>query len=117
MLLGGIPVLVLLAGGMILLMRRVHERPAGAESRRRWLARFGWTVAVIALCFQAFTVHYWGAMHAVFYFVLGLGAWVTDSGAELARSTTEPESQGAPLIGQQALVSRSAPGLITRGGG
>jgi hypothetical protein len=51
----------------------VGVRSHGEEERR---ARLGWTAAVLALCMQACTVHYWGAMHSFFYFMLGLGAWM-----------------------------------------
>ena len=41
---------------------------------------------------QAFTVHYWGAMYAIFFFVLGLGAWLTDGETRQAvRSPAKPQ--------------------------
>ena len=107
MLLGGVPTLVFLAIGMILLTIRVHARGTDAETRERWKARFGWTTAVLALCMQAFTVHYWGAMYAVFFFVLGLGAWLTDG--EAPQSVTPP----AKPQGRRGLVT-ARPGSIAR---
>jgi hypothetical protein len=103
MLLGGVPTLVFLVVGMILLMVRVHARQANTETRERWQARFGWTAAVLALCMQAFTVHYWGAMHSVFFFVLGLGAWLTDGEARgYARSIAKPKDRRGQVIGARS---------------
>jgi hypothetical protein len=120
MLLGGIPTLGLLVTGIVLLMRRVHGQPqAESETRQTWQARFGWTATVLALCFQAFTVHYWGAMHAVFFFVLGLGAWLTDSSvAEHARSSVAPSNRSrAMVVRPRVLVTRSAKALVGRNAG
>ena len=107
MLLGGVPTLVFLVLGMGVLMVRVHARSTDIETRERWKARFGWTAAVLALCMQAFTVHYWGAMHGVFFFVLGLGAWLTDGEArEAARSTVKPQGRRGVVAARSGSIAR-----------
>jgi hypothetical protein len=81
---GGIPAIALVAAATVLILFRaqvVHATLIEASERRR--ARLGWAVAVLSLCVQAFTVHYWGAMQSFFFFVLGLGVWLTDSRAGL----------------------------------
>jgi O-antigen ligase len=115
MLLGGIPTLALLATGMLLLMRRVHWRDVGVETWERWQVRFGWTAAVLALSFQAFTVHYWNAMNVVFFFVLGLGAWLTDARVrDPARPVAEPGRQGNHPVMRPVLIRSSPRRLVTR---
>ena len=113
MLFGGIPTLVFLVGAMVMLFRRVHGQQAGTETPERRQARFGWMAAVLALCLQAFTVHYWGGMHSLFFFVLGLGAWLTDATGQ-AKSVVEPEIRGRTIGARRALVRRATPVLITR---
>ncbi len=76
---GGLPTAGFVALAVVMLLRKVHQPTGLRETRERWQCRFGWTAAVLALCFQAFTVHYWGSMHSLFFFILGMGAWMTDS--------------------------------------
>jgi hypothetical protein len=77
-LMGGLPTVIFLGLSFLLLLMRVHGQ-RGTETRDRWSARFGWTATILALVLQAFTVHYWGSMNSLFFFLLGLGAWLTDS--------------------------------------
>jgi len=81
---GGIPAITALVVAVVHLLARVHVRRGFVEAKERWQTRFGWTVAVLAVCVQGLTVHYWGAMHSFFFFVLGLGAWMSDSKEGLA---------------------------------
>lgn len=86
---GGIPAVSGLMGAVVYLLARVHVRRGFRETMGRWQTRFGWNVAVFSLCVQGLTVHYWGAMHAFFFFVLGLGAWMSDSKEGLVARTTQ----------------------------
>jgi hypothetical protein len=62
---------------------------------------------VLALCMQAFTVHYWGAMYAVFFFVLGLGAWLTDDeNRESVRSTAKPQARRGVVTARSGSIAR-----------
>jgi hypothetical protein len=81
----GLPTVATIGLMVVLLVKRVHARGTVGETRERWQARFGWTAAVLALCLQAFTVHYWGSMNSLFFFILGMGAWMTDSASGLER--------------------------------
>jgi hypothetical protein len=86
---GGLPTTALLGLMLVTLLKKVHAPTGLRETRERWLCRFGWTAAVLALCLQAFTVHYWGSMHSLFFFILGMGAWMTDSRSGLVRATVK----------------------------
>jgi hypothetical protein len=87
-LMGGLPAVTMMAGAMLLLLVSVHRRRAAGETRERWQARFGWTATMLAFWLQAFTVHYWGAMNSLFFFLLGVGAWLTDSSRGLQPGVT-----------------------------
>jgi hypothetical protein len=97
------PTISFLTIGILLMLWRVHTmRIPETDERRR--ARFGWTVALLALCLQAFTVHYWGAMNSFFFFVLGLGAWISDS-----RNGLAPEAVAEPRTKRVLMPERGAP--------
>jgi len=108
---GGLPTTLLLGAAVITLLRKVHARTGARETRERWQARFGWTAAVLALSFQAFTVHYWGSMHSLFFFILGMGAWMTDSRYGLVSEPGKATLVAAP---PRTLVS-GRPGPAPRG--
>jgi hypothetical protein len=101
---------------VVLLLKKVHERTGLRETRERWQARFGWTAAVLALCLQAFTVHYWGSIHSLFFFILGMGAWMTDSRNGLVRAGDKPAAAKVVVApsGSRALVT-GRPGPTPRG--
>ncbi len=105
---GGLPTVLFVALAAALLLHKVHQPTGLRETRERWRARYGWTAAVLALCFQAFTVHYWGSMHSLFFFLLGMGAWMTDSKAGLVRA------DGDKLVtASKPKVTAAPKGLIT----
>lgn len=35
-------------------------------------------ISILALVFVALTVHYWNAIHAYFFMLLGMGGWIAD---------------------------------------
>ena len=87
-LLAGLPMVIMLACGILLLLWRVNKRAALVAPQQWQRVRLGWTVALLAISLQAFTVHYWGAMNSFFFFLVGMGAWMTDAkaGAHVASS-------------------------------
>jgi hypothetical protein len=105
----GLPTIAMIATMIVLLLRRVHASAAAGETQERRAARFGWTVAVLALCFQAFTVHYWGSMNSFFFFILGMGAWLTDSASD--RKSPE-KSAGEAARAEPLLLRRGT--ILTR---
>ncbi len=72
---GGLPALVLLGMAILLLAHGVARRTRRCDPERRRLA-LGWSMSMIALCLLGCTVHFWNVLHAYFFFVLGLGAWM-----------------------------------------
>jgi len=90
---GGFPAIILLVTFVILLLVKVHKQTYFPEPAQHWQMRFAWTAAVLSLCLQAFTVHYWGAMHSFFFFVLGLGAWMAEGNRYLS-----PRTVAAPRV-------------------
>jgi hypothetical protein len=95
----GFPAIGFLVAAILLLLARVHAGRAFVEDAQRRRMRLGWTVAVLALCMQAFTVHYWGAMNSFFFFILGLGAWMSDS-----RSGLRPKAIRRRSVGDLARI-------------
>jgi O-antigen ligase/polysaccharide polymerase Wzy-like membrane protein len=91
--LAGLPMVTMLACGMLLLLWRVSKRAAPVAPQQWQRVRLGWTVALLAISQQAFTVHYWGAMNSFFFFLVGMGAWMTDAGmgARVASSRVRPK--------------------------
>jgi hypothetical protein len=85
----GLPMVTMLACAILLLLWRVNMR-APLQGQRM---RLGWTVAVFAISLQAFTVHYWGAMNSFFFFLVGMGAWMTDTkvGVRVTSSHAKPK--------------------------
>jgi hypothetical protein len=109
----GLPAVAMIAAAILSLMRRVHATSVAGETKERWAARFGWTVAVLALVLQAFTVHYWGSMNSFFFFVLGMGAWMTDSTANVREpaSTSEQAPRPEPHPLRCGIILRRQPRL------
>jgi hypothetical protein len=75
----GLPGLVLMLAGLVAILWAVHH-PRRKKGRSRPARDFavGWTISLVALCLAALTVHYWNAIHAYFFFFVGLGGWLAD---------------------------------------
>jgi len=117
---GGLPAALLVGLAVIVMMVKVHARRLGfRETRERWQCRFGWTAAILGLCLQAFTVHYWGSMHSLFFFILGMGAWMTDSrngllGVDTTTRAAAPHPM--PLRDRPRIAARGRqPAIVPRG--
>lgn len=72
---GGLPSLILLVSGIVMLLRALHGRNVIMRPELRG-ARYGCTATILALCVVGATVYYWGAHATLFGFYLGLGAWI-----------------------------------------
>jgi hypothetical protein len=116
---GGLPAITFLVAFVLILLARVHQRIDRAESVERWRMRFAWTAAVLALCLQAFTVHYWGAMHSFFFFVLGSGAWMANAKEGLSLRRVAPVPRGIvhrPRFVHSSLLKPRRPPAIAKSG-
>ena len=74
----GVPAVVLIVLAIAVLIYRVTARIKSVRDKDvRRLAR-GWLISATAQIMIAFTVHYWNALYAYFFYVLGLGGWLAD---------------------------------------
>ncbi|MBI1383302.1 MAG: hypothetical protein GC150_00110 [Rhizobiales bacterium] len=74
----GIPALLLLLLAIGLQMAGIAGATRGADASVRALAR-GWVISMVALGLLGLTVHYWNALHAYLFFVVGMGAWMASA--------------------------------------
>jgi uncharacterized protein with PQ loop repeat len=101
---GGIPPIIFIVAAIALLILRINAKCVVQDALRRPM-RVGWTAAILVLCVQAFTVHYWGSMHSFFFFVVGLGAWMTDSKGGPTRRVF-PRKDAVYVMPARALAGR-----------
>jgi hypothetical protein len=73
----GVPSIVLLCAASWMLFAAVNAKRKGRERAVR-KAALGWSISFVAVAFTGFTVHYWDALHAYFFLLLGMGAWLGD---------------------------------------
>ena len=71
----GLPALMFLVGAIIY----IGIKQAQMVSRDKELNRFrmGWVAIMIGLAVSGVTVHFWNALFAYFFFLIGTGAWMT----------------------------------------
>jgi hypothetical protein len=102
----GLPGLALLLAGLVMILRAVHH-PRRKRQRSRPARDFavGWTISLVALCLAALTVHYWNAIHAYFFFFVGLGGFLADPVQARAAAKSRRPMRRAP----QPMRGRPAP--------
>jgi hypothetical protein len=114
-LIGGLPAVGFVVTFIVALLAQVHRRRE-AEPPERWQTRYAWTAGVLALCLMAFTVHYWGAMHSFFFFILGSGAWMVDMPRAVAARQPQQHLRGLVqrprFIHESMLRARSVPTAV-----
>jgi hypothetical protein len=71
----GLPALLFLISAIVLIAVR-QARNVGRD-RELNLYRMGWLATIIGLSVSGFTVHFWNAMFAYFFFLIGTGVWMT----------------------------------------
>jgi hypothetical protein len=71
----GLPALIFLVAAIIY----IGVRQARVVSHDKELNRFrmGWVAIVVGLAVSGFTVHFWNALFAYFFFLIGTGVWMT----------------------------------------
>jgi hypothetical protein len=81
----------LLIAAIGFLVAAIHRQRRGSTAKLRRFA-LAWTISLVALSLAGCTVHYWNAIHAYFFFFLGLLAWVGDGklAAQRARALAAP---------------------------
>lgn len=103
----GLPALLLLLTAILSMMWYVHRPRFRPLDIRTGKLRLAWTFAVIALALAGCTVHYWNAIYAYFFFVLGMAGWMAD-GYLIRR---------AAMIMQRQSASMQADGSVADGSG
>ncbi len=73
----GIPAIILLVAATWVLVAHINRRRKNRPRNIR-RAALGWTISFVAVAFTGFTVHYWDALHAYFFLLLGMGGWLAD---------------------------------------
>lgn len=101
----GLPSITLLLAAIAMLLVGVHKRrhryrrDAAAER-----AAIAWTISFLALALVGLTVHYWNAMHAYFFFMLGLAGWLLDPVRERQPSHRPISPPALALQGHRAAL-------------
>ena len=90
----GVPALAMLMLAITLLLIAVHNQRIAMTKEIRRLV-IAWTFSMIALSLAGCTVHYWNNIHAYFFFLLGLMAWVGDPRVARKRAQAMARAQGA----------------------
>ncbi|MGE0699285.1 MAG: O-antigen ligase family protein [Hyphomicrobiaceae bacterium] len=94
----GIPAFLLLAMGIVLVVRGVNAGLGRSDRRSRRMAT-GWIISMLALILVGCTVHYWNVPFAYFFFFTGLGTWMADPlRAGMAKSVPVAAASPAPRI-------------------
>ena len=107
----GLPMLAALALGLVQLLVRVNNVRTGPRPSGEKTARYAWTTALIVISVQGVTVHYWGQLYMFFFFLAGMGAWMT------AKQTTAQTANAHVMQGPwviRDLVSRQPMRLVQR---
>jgi hypothetical protein len=71
----GLPALIFLVGAIVLIAIQQARTVGGNRELNRY--RMGWLVIIIGLSVSGITVHFWNAMFAYFFFLMGTGVWMT----------------------------------------
>ena len=106
----GMPAVFFVTLGIGSLLRNVHKaryRPLDVQSRP---LRLAWTFALISLCLAGFTVHYWNAIFAYFFFICGIAGWMGDD--MLIKRAAAQMQRGMPVAADEVDNDRGH-----RGGG
>lgn len=85
----GAPTFLMLAGGLLWIIRRVSKTPLSDPWDRA--CRAAYLTSIGGIVIAGSTVHYWHGMMAFVLFMMGTGVWVFTGGA---RTETEAETAG-----------------------
>lgn len=108
----GIPAILLLMTGIILVARRVIQRGTRAKDPLRRRMSTGWMISLLAFCILGATVHFWNVPHALLYFYLGLGSALADPRRVASAVKTTAASAMRPIRRRHpsfAPIDRPAP--------
>lgn len=72
----GLPAFFFLAAGFIYALCRIARRNLNPDSVE-WSCRRAWMFCFVGLSFTLTTVHVWGAIYALVFFIFGAGMWLS----------------------------------------
>jgi len=91
----GLPCLILMVAGIALIYRNVAIS-AREVTDPRWKGLcLGWVFAMTAFLFAGITVHFWANIYVLFFFLLGMGASMSEIMLKAARNGREPQPKKA----------------------
>ena len=70
----GLPALILLGAAIVVLALRQARAVAGNRDLNRH--RMAWLAIIIGFTISGVTVHFWNALFAYFFFLIGTGNWI-----------------------------------------
>lgn len=89
----GLPCLILMVAGIALIYRNVAiSAREVADPRWKGLC-LGWVFAMTAFMFAGFTVHFWANLYVLFFFLLGMGASMSEIMQKAIKNGAEPQAK------------------------
>jgi hypothetical protein len=85
----GLPAFVFLAFGYIHALWRIGRRDLHADTAL-WFMRRAWMFCFVGLTFTLATVHVWGSIHALVFFLFGSGMWLMPQTNPAEKGIAEP---------------------------
>ncbi len=96
----GVPAFIFLAVATLLPLIYAMRMKIPAVEDRLMRARAAWVLTMIGLIMALCTVHVWGKIYSLTFFVIGAGVWFYDAGEKLARgervASPGPSGAGVP---------------------
>ena len=79
----GLPALALLIATIVVLA--IRQARAAANDRELNRHRMAWLAIIIGFCVSGITVHFFNALFAYFFFLIGTGSWIAQPGPRPGR--------------------------------
>lgn len=85
----GLPAFIFLAAGYLTAIWRIARREI-RQGKTEWFLRRAWVFCFVAVTFALTTVHIWGAVFALVFFVFGAGMWMISPDSGISRRPEPP---------------------------
>ncbi len=99
----GLPALLFLISAIVVIA--VRQARNVSRDKELNLYRMGWLATIIGLSVSGITVHFWNAMFAYFFFLVGTGVWMTTPVKSTAKALRR--AQYAVLLQRMAAIRPS----------
>jgi O-antigen ligase len=81
----GLPALIFLVSALCVLAIRQRSATRGRPDLRPY--RMAWLTTIVGLATCGTTVHFWNALFTYFFFLIGMGVWLTRPPKEVAKAS------------------------------